>query len=97
MSLEAEYHVIDLLPDFVLDALSDDETNQVVDHLAGCSSLHEANLLAKIRPGLAYALASYWLGTHRDTCSRELVFVASAPTEYTSNQRIHARICPGEH
>ena len=38
MSLEAEYHVIDLLPDFVLDALSDDETNQVVDHLAGCSS-----------------------------------------------------------
>jgi anti-sigma-K factor RskA len=36
MALEYENHVIDLLPDFVLEMLSDDETNQVADHLAGC-------------------------------------------------------------
>jgi anti-sigma-K factor RskA len=36
MSLEVENHVIDMLPDFVLEVLSDDETNQVIDHLSGC-------------------------------------------------------------
>jgi anti-sigma-K factor RskA len=36
MSMEVENHVIDMLPGFVLDALTIDETNQVAEHLAGC-------------------------------------------------------------
>ena len=36
MSFEVEIHVLDLLPAYVLDALTDEETSQVVEHLAGC-------------------------------------------------------------
>ena len=36
MSLEVENHVIELLPDFVLELLTDEETKQVVKHLAEC-------------------------------------------------------------
>jgi anti-sigma-K factor RskA len=36
MSVELENHVTDLLPAFVLDILTDEETNQVVVHLAEC-------------------------------------------------------------
>jgi len=38
MSEEVDNHVIDMLPAFVLDILSDDETNQVAVHLAECST-----------------------------------------------------------
>ena len=38
MSMEVEKHVIDWLPAYVLDALTDDETNQVAEHLAGCQT-----------------------------------------------------------
>jgi anti-sigma factor RsiW len=36
MSSEVENHVIDWLPAYVLDALTDEETNQVAAHLADC-------------------------------------------------------------
>ena len=36
MSIEVENHVIDLLPAYVLDALTDDEMNQVAEHLTEC-------------------------------------------------------------
>jgi anti-sigma-K factor RskA len=36
MSMEVENHVIDWLPAYVLDALTDDEMNQVAEHLAVC-------------------------------------------------------------
>ncbi len=38
MTQEIASHVIDLLPAFVLDALTDDEMSQVSEHLAGCPS-----------------------------------------------------------
>src|SRR4030042_1687394 len=38
MSLEVEVHVIDMLPSVVLDALTDEETNQVAVHLASCQT-----------------------------------------------------------
>jgi anti-sigma-K factor RskA len=38
MSSEVEVHVIELLPAFVLDALTDAETGQVAEHLAGCQT-----------------------------------------------------------
>lgn len=36
MSSEVEYHVVDMLPGFVLEALTDEETSQVAEHLAAC-------------------------------------------------------------
>jgi anti-sigma-K factor RskA len=41
MQSEVENHVTDLLPAFALDALTDDETNQVVTHPAGCSTCQD--------------------------------------------------------
>ena len=38
MSTQVENHVMDLLPDYVLDILSDAEASQVSNHLAGCRS-----------------------------------------------------------
>ncbi|MGE5124230.1 MAG: anti-sigma factor domain-containing protein [Acidobacteriaceae bacterium] len=38
MSVEQGNHVTDLLPEYVLDALADDEMAQVVEHLAACST-----------------------------------------------------------
>lgn len=38
MSLEVENHVIDMLPAFVLDALTDEEMDQVVEHLTTCQT-----------------------------------------------------------
>ncbi len=38
MSLEVEHHVIDMLPAFVLEVLTDEETGQVAEHLASCQS-----------------------------------------------------------
>ncbi len=37
MSVEDKTHVIDLLPGFVLDALTEEEMRQVREHLAGCA------------------------------------------------------------
>jgi anti-sigma-K factor RskA len=57
MSLEVENHVIDLLPDFVLEMLSDDETNQVADHLATCSSCQsELSRLQQVADEIPLAL-----------------------------------------
>jgi len=38
MSMEVENHVIDWLPAYVLDALTDDEMDQVAEHLADCQT-----------------------------------------------------------
>jgi anti-sigma-K factor RskA len=38
MLSEVENHVIDMLPGYVVDALTDEETGQVAKHLAGCQS-----------------------------------------------------------
>lgn len=41
MPFEENVHVLDLLPDFVVDALTADETIQVVDHVEGCPTCRE--------------------------------------------------------
>ena len=41
MSQEPDDHVIELLPAYVLDALTDEETGQVAQHLAGCKTCQE--------------------------------------------------------
>jgi len=38
MSIERGYHVTDLLPGYVLDALTDEELGQVVEHLTVCAT-----------------------------------------------------------
>jgi anti-sigma-K factor RskA len=58
MALEIENHVTDMLPAFVLDALTDDETNQVVTHLASCHTCQtELVRLQQIADELPLALA----------------------------------------
>jgi anti-sigma-K factor RskA len=57
MVLEYENHVIDLLPDFVLELLSDDETNQVADHLADCATCQsELSRLQQVADEIPLAL-----------------------------------------
>jgi anti-sigma-K factor RskA len=57
MALEYENHVIDLLPDFVLELLSDDETNQVADHLADCATCQsELSRLQQVADEIPLAL-----------------------------------------
>ena len=41
MITEAENHVSELLPDYVLDVLTDEETNRVVEHLAVCRACQD--------------------------------------------------------
>jgi anti-sigma-K factor RskA len=58
MSLDVENHVIDLLPDFVMDALSDDESNLVLDHLTTCPTCQaELKRLQQIVDEIPLALA----------------------------------------
>lgn len=58
MSVVSENHVIDLLPGYVLDVLTDEETNQVVEHLAACPSCqHEYHSLQAVAEDLPLALA----------------------------------------
>ena len=57
MSVELENHVIDLLPAFVLDALTDEETNQVAEHLAVCQTCQvELSRLQLVADDLPLAL-----------------------------------------
>lgn len=48
MSMVVENHVLDWLPAYVLDALADDETNQVAEHLAECRTCQAE--LAHLQP-----------------------------------------------
>jgi anti-sigma-K factor RskA len=58
MSLDVENHVIDMLPAFVLDALTDEETGQVAEHLAGCQTCQaELARLQQVAVELPLALA----------------------------------------
>jgi anti-sigma-K factor RskA len=41
MFMEAENHVSELLPDYVLDVLTDEETNRVAEHLAVCQACQD--------------------------------------------------------
>src|SRR4030042_5799238 len=57
MSLEVEVHVIDMLPAFVLDALTDEETGQVAEHLASCLTCQaELSRLQQVADDLPLAL-----------------------------------------
>jgi len=47
MSEVQELHVIDRLPDYVLDILTDAEASQVAEHLAGCQACREEFLRLK--------------------------------------------------
>jgi anti-sigma-K factor RskA len=59
MHSELENHVIDLLPAYVLDALTDDEMSQVVQHLAGCRTCQaELSQLQSVVDDLPLALAA---------------------------------------
>lgn len=58
MLVELEYHVTDLLPAYVLDALTDDELAQVVEHLAICRTCHlEYESLQAVADDLPLAVA----------------------------------------
>jgi anti-sigma-K factor RskA len=58
MPFEENHHVLDLLPAFVLDALADDETIQVVSHLEHCPSCQaELASLQHVADDLPLALA----------------------------------------
>lgn len=58
MSVNEEKHVIDLLPAYVLDSLSDDETCQVAEHLAICPDCQaELSRLQQVADELPLALA----------------------------------------
>ncbi len=58
MTMEVENHVIDILPAFVLDALTIDETKQVADHLAGCQTCQaELARLQQVADEIPLALA----------------------------------------
>ena len=41
MITQAENHVSELLPDYVLDVLTDEETNRVAEHLAVCQACQD--------------------------------------------------------
>lgn len=57
MSFEVENHVIDLLPAYVLDALTVDEMSQVAEHLAGCPTCQtELSRLQQVADELPLAL-----------------------------------------
>lgn len=58
MSMEVENHVIDRLPAYVLDALTDDEMEQVAEHLAGCQTCQvELARIQQVADELPLALA----------------------------------------
>jgi len=58
MSMVVDNHVIDWLPAYVLDALTDDETNQVAEHLAECQTCQaELACLQQVADELPLALA----------------------------------------
>lgn len=58
MASEVEYHVIDMLPGFVLEALTEDETRQVVEHLADCEFCQvELSRLQHVADDLPLAVA----------------------------------------
>ncbi len=58
MPVELENHVIDLLPAYVLDALTDQETGQVAEHLAVCQTCQaELARLQLVADDLPLALA----------------------------------------
>ena len=57
MSIEDENHVIDMLPAYVLGILTDEETNQVAEHLAGCETCQaELARLQQVADDLPLAL-----------------------------------------
>jgi anti-sigma-K factor RskA len=57
MSAEQENHVIDLLPDYVLDVLTDEETCQVAEHLSICPTCQvELERLQQVADDLPLAL-----------------------------------------
>lgn len=57
MLSEEENHVLDVLPAFVLGILTDDETNQVAEHLAGCTICQaELTRLQQVADDLPLAL-----------------------------------------
>jgi len=58
MAMEVENHVIDWLPAYVLDALTDDEMNRVANHLAECSTCQvELARMQQVADELPLALA----------------------------------------
>jgi hypothetical protein len=58
MPVELENHVIDLLPAYVLDALTDEETGQVAEHVAVCQTCQtELARLQLVADDLPLALA----------------------------------------
>ncbi len=58
MSVEQEIHVIDLLPGYVLDALTEEELAQVVEHLASCPTCQvEYRHLQSVADDLPLAVA----------------------------------------
>jgi anti-sigma-K factor RskA len=58
MLFEEENHVLDLLPAFVLGILTDEETNRVAEHLAGCETCRvEQTRLQQVADDLPLALA----------------------------------------
>jgi anti-sigma-K factor RskA len=57
MTLELENHVLDLLPAYVVDALTDEETSQVAEHVAGCQTCQaELTRLQQVADELPLAL-----------------------------------------
>ncbi len=58
MTAELINHVLDLLPAYVVDALTDEETGQVAEHLAGCQTCQEELArLQQVADDLPLALA----------------------------------------
>ena len=58
MSVDHENHVIDLLPDYVLEILTVEETSRVAEHLAGCQICRaEFHRLQQVADELPLALA----------------------------------------
>ena len=58
MPIESENHVLDLLPAYVVDALTDEETGRVAEHLAGCQTCQiELARLQQVADELPLALA----------------------------------------
>lgn len=58
MSMEVNNHVIDLLPDYILDALTDEEASRVIEHLSICPSCKEELLrLQQVADDLPLALS----------------------------------------
>jgi anti-sigma-K factor RskA len=57
MSVNVNQHVLEILPDFVIGLLSDDETSQVAEHLSGCATCQaELSRLNTVADDLPLAL-----------------------------------------